>query len=261
MKKRFFTMTMVAVLAVAFVACNKDDDGSEKIEVNYDDDLVLPSGIIWTKTNVGADNPWNYGSYFAWGEIESKSNYDWKTYKYCIDTCNSFTKYCDTAIFGNNGFIDGLTKLDATDDIATTKLGSDYSIPTVDDWKELCTQCYWVWTSNYDEKNVSGWIVYNALSDNDKGVKVFDGKTSNSSYVPSLAHIFLPAAGYRSDSDLIDAGTDGFYWSSSLKKKSPNAPNAPRFAYSCYFGCSFAIDPEYISNRCNGLTIRPVRRK
>ena len=47
-------------------------------------DLGLPSGTLWATTNVGADNPWDYGDYFAWGETKPKSTYSWKRYKCCI---------------------------------------------------------------------------------------------------------------------------------------------------------------------------------
>ncbi|MBQ1697209.1 MAG: toll/interleukin-1 receptor domain-containing protein, partial [Bacteroidales bacterium] len=44
-------------------------------------DLGLPSGTLWATCNVGADNPWDYGDYFAWGEISTESTYSWSNYK------------------------------------------------------------------------------------------------------------------------------------------------------------------------------------
>ena len=38
-------------------------------------DLGLPSGLKWATCNVGATSPEDYGDYFAWGEIETKSSY------------------------------------------------------------------------------------------------------------------------------------------------------------------------------------------
>jgi len=43
-------------------------------------DLDLPSGTLWATTNVGADNPEDYGDYFAWGETTTKSTYSWRNY-------------------------------------------------------------------------------------------------------------------------------------------------------------------------------------
>ena len=38
-------------------------------------DLGLPSGLKWATCNVGANNPEDYGDYFAWGETITKSEY------------------------------------------------------------------------------------------------------------------------------------------------------------------------------------------
>jgi len=32
-------------------------------------DLGLPSGTLWCKYNLGASQPYEYGDYYAWGEI------------------------------------------------------------------------------------------------------------------------------------------------------------------------------------------------
>ncbi len=45
-------------------------------------DLGLPSGTKWACCNIGANSPKGYGDYYAWGEIEEKSYYDWDTYTY-----------------------------------------------------------------------------------------------------------------------------------------------------------------------------------
>lgn len=37
--------------------------------------LGLPSGIKWATCNVGADNPEDYGNYYAWGEVLPKEEY------------------------------------------------------------------------------------------------------------------------------------------------------------------------------------------
>ena len=46
-------------------------------------DLGLPSGTKWACSNVGANKPEEYGGYYAWGETEEKSYYDWSTYIHC----------------------------------------------------------------------------------------------------------------------------------------------------------------------------------
>ncbi|MBR5166576.1 MAG: hypothetical protein IKW86_00740 [Salinivirgaceae bacterium] len=245
------SFALFALLATVFTSCTKDDD-----ENNNDSnvvDLGLPSGVKWATCNLGAANPWDKGNYYAWGETETKTNYSWSTYKYCNGGNKTLTKYCNSASCGNNGFTDALTTLESADDVATAVIGSDYSMPTKADWEELGNQCYWVWTSDYNGHGVSGCIVYKAKSAGDKGTKVYSGDTPSASYSLKDAHIFLPAAGYRSNTDLDYAGY-GFYWSASLNDGNPLS------ADYCYFG-SVGTNPSNNYFRYCGLSVRPVQRK
>lgn len=62
--------------------------------------------------------------------------------------------------------------------------------------------------------------------------------------------IFLPAAGYRNDSSLNNAGSNGNYWSRSLNTSNSNN------AYNLNFN-SGNIDWNN-NNRYNGQSVRPV---
>ncbi|MBR2195929.1 MAG: hypothetical protein IJ911_09980 [Salinivirgaceae bacterium] len=215
-------------------------------------DLGLESGTLWATCNIGAADPWNYGDYYAWGETQTKDDYSWETYKYCKGSEETLTKYCYDAEYGNNGFTDTLTTLDAADDAATAVLGAGWAIPTNAEWKELYYQCYWVWTKNYNNRNVSGYIVYKAKSASDKGTVVYSDGTPAASYSLSDAHIFLPEAGYRGGSGLHFDGFEGCYWSSLLYDDYPNAA----------LGCSFDSDAvgQDIVVREIGFPIRSVKR-
>ena len=213
-------------------------------------DLGLPSGNLWATCNVGAINPWNYGNYYAWGETHTKDNYNWKTYKYCNGAYNSLTKYNYDAEYGT---VDNKTTLESADDAATAVFGAAYSIPTLADWKELADECYWVWTADYNNRGVNGYVVYRAKADADKGAKVYKDDTPSASYSNSDAHIFLPAAGCRDYSDLYSVGDSGNYWSSSLSEGTPND------ARVCDFNSS-SVYPSDSGGRCYGFSVRPVRR-
>ena len=43
-------------------------------------DLNLPSGTKWFKYNLGAENEYDYGDYYAWGELTTKNRYYWADY-------------------------------------------------------------------------------------------------------------------------------------------------------------------------------------
>lgn len=65
-------------------------------------------------------------------------------------------------------------------------------------------------------------------------------------------HVFLPAAGYRNDSSLNNAGSNGNYWSSSLNTSNSNN------AYELNFNSS-NVDWNN-NNRYYGQSVRAVLR-
>ena len=64
--------------------------------------------------------------------------------------------------------------------------------------------------------------------------------------------IFLPAAGYRWDGELSDAGAWGYYWSSTLYESDPYG------AHYFYFGSGSTYWGGWYY-RFDGRTVRPVR--
>ncbi len=187
-------------------------------------DLGLPSGLKWATCNVGANSPEEYGDYFAWGEVEPKTTYNWSTYKYCAGSITTMTKYCSKSGYGKDGFTDSKTVLDPEDDAAIANWGGAWRMPTTEEQDELREKCTWTWTT---QNGVNGYKV--------------TGPNGNS--------IFLPAAGYMYDSSLYNAGSLGFYWSSSLYTVNP--VDAYRM------NLSISVD-WYDSGRCYGFSVRPV---
>ena len=223
MKKLIYLLMSLSL--VAFVSCSDDDkenassnggsSGHAGTENGHEYvDLGLPSGTKWATCNVGASKPQDYGNYYAWGETTTKSTYSWSTYKYGSEY-DELTKYCNSSSYGKDGFTDSKTTLDLSDDAAYVNWGGKWRMPTKAQQDELRKQCYWVWTSSYNNSNVAGYIVYKAKISSDKGQKIYKDKTPSSSYSLSDAHIFLPAAGGRHDGVLLNAGFNCSYWSSS----------------------------------------------
>ena len=202
-------------------------------------DLGLPSGTKWATCNVGATSPEDYGDYFAWGETESKDYYYWDSYKWMTDGMSSWTgvnkyTFADGQTSGvwynsNGEFIgDNKTILELSDDAANANWGGDWRMPTKEDQDELRTECTWNWTT---KNGVNGYTV--------------TGPNGNS--------IFLPAAGYRSGSDLYYAGYYGYYWSSSLSTDYSDG------AY--YLGFYSDYVDWYYDCRSYGHSVRAVLRK
>ena len=224
-----FPMVAILLMLAMFGSCQKDD---EVIFVEYTGvengyayvDLGL--SVKWATCNVGANNPEDYGDYFAWGETTTKDTYSWSTYKYCNGSSSTLTKYCNNSSYVNNGFTDNKTQLELSDDAARANWGGSWRMPTDTEKTELRTECTWTWTT---QNGVDGRIV--------------TSKTNGNS-------IFLPAAGYRRDSSLNKAGTYGEYWSSSLDTDDSS------YAWGVFFSSSGVRG--YIGYRSDGLSVRPV---
>lgn len=212
-----------------------------KVETNFYNghefvDLGLPSGTLWATCNVGASKPEEYGDYFAWGETKPKSNYSWKTYKWCNGNNNTQIKYCTDSSYGN---VDNMNVLELIDDAANIHWGGYWRMPTRDELDELRTYCIWIWTTN---NNVKGYKVTSKTNDNS---------------------IFMPAAGVRSYSDLLGVGSEGYYWTSSLNTDYVHYSSKKRGDSNVAY--NMVLYPESLVwvnfNRFYGLSVRPVFSK
>lgn len=185
----------------------------------------LGLSVKWATCNVGAAYPEEYGEYFAWGETESKEEYNWKTYQYCKDNPGvSFllTRYNTQTDYGN---VDDTATLLHKDDVARQHWGGNWRIPTTEETKELIEDCDWTWTS---QGGVQGYVITG----------------------PSKNRIFLPAAGFVIGTDTYQKGSCGYYWSSSLYTDNPDR------AYDLLFDSGNGDIGR--SSRREGLSIRPV---
>lgn len=116
-----------------------DKPASIKESVGYEfADLGLPSGLKWATCNVGANNPEDYGRYYAWIEKETKE-------AYTEDNCTTYGT--------QNGVISG----NADYDVARASRGGSWRIPTKDEFLELLRYCTWTWFERSDKK--CGYIV------------------------------------------------------------------------------------------------------
>ena len=197
----------------------------------------LGLSVMWATCNVGADNPYEYGDYFAWGETKSKEFVWWMSYKWCkggregvnhTEAFDELTKYCTVA---TKGTVDNKKLLDLSDDAARVNWGGSWRIPTQAEQDELLEKCTWEWT----------WTTQNSNKVN--GYKITSKINGNS--------IFLPAAGYRYCNSLFYNGSYGYYWSSSLATWDPSRAYCQGFSKSAHK----AVNSNF---RSYGLPIRPV---
>ncbi|MDE7377924.1 MAG: DUF1566 domain-containing protein [Paraprevotella sp.] len=202
----------------------KEDEGNTGTTVvNGHKAVDLGLSVKWATCNVGASSPEEYGGYYAWGETEEKSNYDFSTYKYCKGSNDSMTKYCTESY---SGTVDNKTVLEPGDDVAHVKWGGSWRMPTSKELNELINNCFWRWTT---QNGVKGYVVTSESNGNS---------------------IFLPAAGSRWDEIVDSSGSVGLYWSASLNES---------YSSSAYY-LGFDGGSRFLHNivRYYGFSVRPV---
>ena len=246
-KKNYFwtlqVIMMAVMLSMMLSSCDKDEHNSiidenvtDSGEINTNrneptitgkvdgyDYVDLGLSVKWAVYNIGADAPEKYGSYFAWGETSEKESYSYENYSFFYRTSNSPINFTN---IGNN--ISGTRY-----DVAYSRWGGAWRMPTNKDYDEIEEKCF------------SKWIVY-------KGVKgrLFTASNGNS--------IFFPAAGQKSIYDTEDlAEVEGYYWTSI-------SGGVGFEGSACSFKFSFN-DNEYYGgsagwhhSRTAGMTIRAV---
>lgn len=203
-------------------ACKKDskpEDSPKEVVVGKPVDLGL--SVKWADHNVGAVVAEESGDFFAWGETEPKSFYDWNTYKHCDGKWNTINKYNNDSYYGK---IDDKTVLESSDDVAIVLWGSSWRMPTVAEMEELRTQCIW------NRKTVNGVVGYEVLS-----------KSNDNS-------IFLPAAGYFTEDRHAEGGC--YYWTSNVQE------NNTGFAWRLYHNNDGTNTGS--NYRVHGIPVRPV---
>lgn len=222
------TIVAIMLMMVFALGCTKPDEPnngasvSGSIEGHDYVDLGLPSGTLWATCNVGADTPEDYGDYFAWGEIVSKTSYLWTNYSFAYDR-TQLTKYCLNPIYGYQGFADSLTTLETCDDAAAANWGGGWRMPSYAEWREMINNC---WLDGPHINGVNDWA--------------FVGNNGN--------RLVLPFASFKEGTS--NGGYVGYYWSSTLYT---DQPDCARLFYMEGNEYMMSFDPRSL-----GLTVRPV---
>ena len=120
--------------------------------INGHEYVDLGLSVKWATCNVGAETPERYGNYYAWGEVETKSEYT---------QANSLRYRKKISDFSGN----------PTYDVASFNWGGDWRMPTRNEILELKNNCTWIFTTQ------------NGV----KGCKV-EGPNGNSIFIPAAGY-------------------------------------------------------------------------
>ena len=207
------------------------------------------NGPYWAECNVGASEPEESGYYFWWGDTVgyTRSGGTWMSWgiylgvtwvsstgeqmsssPFSISSCPTYGM--DNSTLLSEGWIDATGNLVAAHDAATAHLGAPWRMPTDAEFAALTNNCTATWITTND---VKGCLV-----------------TGKGDYADRS--IFLPVAGYGSDSNLGSPNSQGYYWSST-----PDSEDS-HFAWHLYFNSNNFRQYIYYG-RQYGLSVRPVR--
>ena len=227
-------------------------------------EYVTIGNLKWATMNLGAEKETDYGYYFAWGATElAYSSLSSDKFTFVTSRPDSYggsgwtqssgfakvnTPYYNGSNYekytGSSG--DKKDKLESGDDVAAKLWGGNWRMPTSQEFKDLADACGGSSSYNTSKKpgkdtNVDKGIYWCTNYDGVAGCLFCDGTNK----------LFFSAAGYGNGTDLINAGSHGRYWSSSLSTGDTGN------AYYLYFN-SGNVNPQSNFSRYLGFSVRPV---
>ena len=222
---------ILAAAVVALAALNVQSATHAKVQ-------LWEGGPYWATTNIGADNPWDYGLYFWWGDTTGYRPSSDRTFNFNFSPDNSaiYTYGKSVAELQSAGWVTSDGVLAPTHDAAHIKWGGAWRMPTQQELQDLCRKCDWAWTTL---NGVNGYVV--------RGRSTY---TANS--------IFLPIAGEGNNNKFRLSGLWGEYLSSAPWTYSTYAYWN---GYEHYYGL-FLVSDSYRTAGLylyKGNSIRPVQ--
>lgn len=197
-------------------------------------------GPIWAEMNVGAEEPWEYGLYFWWGDTVGYRRYGsaWvasdgssQDFSFTESNTPTYGKFYGTLL--DEGWITANGVLVQEHDAAHVHWGGSWRMPTKDELSALNNNCDCTWMT---QNGISGYVV-----------------RGRGDYAANS--IFLPAAGDGGGTSLYGAGSNGSYWSSVRDwDGSQNHALGLRFSSDS----SNTLFGSYIG-RSTGCAVRPVQ--
>ena len=197
-------------------------------------DLGLPSGLKWAKMNIGATKETDYGKYFQWGDTVGYTDVSHSTWSTCPGNGGNSAYNADLLAAWDAENLKSVTGMAYSTkilkpevDAATVNMGSNWRMPTFEDYDELYDY------TNHETVEIDGVA----------GEK-FASKIDSSKY------IFIPFAGAAMEGFLMGQGTTGSIWSGSADPEYPN--------FACYLNVKSSASAENAEFRSVALPIRGV---
>ena len=213
----------------------------ENTHSGHDKVQLWEGGPYWATTNIGAENPEDYGYYFWWGDTVGYKREgdawvatDGSSSNFSFGSSNTPTYNKSYATLQSEGWITADGVLAPVHDAAHVHWGGNWRMPTDQELDNLNSNCDWTWTT---QNGVNGYIVRGR-----------GNYASNS--------IFLPCAGIGNGTSLNSSGSYGNCWSS--------VPDSDDYGYA-YVLYLASVDHGASGSsrdfgvRLHGRSVRPVQ--
>lgn len=185
------------------------DEAEPTVDYSVAVDLGLPSGTLWASYNIGATQPEEYGGFYAWGETIEKEEYNWDNYDW-----------------------QNLTEdiIGTSHDVATTKWGGRWHMPSYDQAHELLEYCTW-------------------------GIETINDVTCASLTGPNGNVVYFPITGYKYTKWWDDEGTVGCYWTGTVQSNNSSGVLAWDYGFENDYGDPWFGMPYFVAGNYG----KPVR--
>ena len=181
-------------------------------------DLGLPSGTLWAFHNVGAEQPYHDGDYYAWGETSIKAGY------YEDNSVTTGLQMSDYS--GNDDY-----------DVASSKWGGGWRTPTLDEIEELRYYCTF--------EVVNSMSMFPSQTSDKIGLKI-TGRNGKEIFIPYNGHILNETTFFNNDAL--------FLWSST--PTNDDTSELAWGSICPHDGLNYIVG--YIARRYYGFGVRPV---
>lgn len=166
--------------AVISAVAHNGKEGTCRVVVEEFLAVDMGLSVKWANMNLGSEEVEGAGSFYAWGETSSKSEYSWATYSLCGGSPETITRYGD---------VDDTYVLAQEDDAASVVKSDGWRIPTKHEFQELVDNCDLVYS-----ESPKGYFLTSRINGNE---------------------LFLPAVGYMDGSQLVSSASISRYWTAS----------------------------------------------
>ena len=246
----FLAITTIAAMTV-LTGCEKEDKNAISMSVVSKGTFMQPTDdgkdievvdlgltVLWATCNMGASSPEQSGSYYAWGETQPKTYFEWSNYKWCKTDEMHLTKYCMDKNYTHLDSLDKKYTLDPADDAANATLGTKWHIPTEQNFYELRRNT----TANWCKLNGVGGFLFTSTK------KGYEDRS-----------IFFPLSGMKDFDGTRFIGQYGYYWGNTIyydkQKNSYKTLEASAFWLE-----HLDVDNQIVQFRTRylGLPIRPI---